>query len=85
MAAESRAKPIGAIGKRILGDVPRLPGGEGYLWVPDRGILDRVVIAAIRTFDSSRTSKRGVMAGAAARFAWSNEGVRSGLNETALR
>ena len=37
-------------GKRLLGDLPRLPGGEGYLWVPDRGILDRVVIAAIRTF-----------------------------------
>lgn len=64
-------------GKRLLGDLPRLPGGEGYLWVPDRGILDRVVVTAIRTFDSSRTSKRGVTAGAAARAR--REPVRDGI------
>ena len=46
-------------GKRILGDLPRLPRGEGYLWAPGRGILDRVAFPAIRTFDSSRTPKRG--------------------------
>jgi hypothetical protein len=46
-------------GKRILGDLPRLQRGEGYLWAPGRGILDRVAFPAIRTFDSSRTPKRG--------------------------
>ena len=28
-AARSRAKPIGGIGKHILGDLPRLPGRRG--------------------------------------------------------
>jgi hypothetical protein len=46
-------------GKRILGDLPRLQRGEGYLWAPAYGILDRVRFPAIRTFDSSRTPKRG--------------------------
>jgi hypothetical protein len=46
-------------GKRILGELPRLPRGEGYLWAPGRGILDRTVFPPIRTFDSSRTPKRG--------------------------
>jgi hypothetical protein len=46
-------------GKRILGDLPRLQRGEGYLWAPSYGILDRVGFPAIRTFDSSRTPKRG--------------------------
>jgi uncharacterized protein len=46
-------------GKRILGDLPRLQRGEGYLWAPGHGILNRVEFPAIRTFDSSRTPKRG--------------------------
>src|SRR5271169_3536388 len=46
-------------GKRILGDLPRLQRGEGYLWAPGRGILERTAIPAIRTFYSSRTPKRG--------------------------
>jgi hypothetical protein len=46
-------------GKRILGDLPRLQRGEGYLWAPGYGILDRVEFPPIRTFDSSRTPKRG--------------------------
>ena len=46
-------------GKRILGDLPRLQRGEGYLWAPGRGILEHAAFPAIRTFDSSRTPKRG--------------------------
>ena len=46
-------------GKRILGDLPRLQRGEGYLWAPGHGLLDRVRFPPIRTFDSSRTPKRG--------------------------
>jgi Helicase HerA, central domain len=46
-------------GKRILGDLPRLQRGEGYLWAPGHGILDRATFPLIRTFDSSRTPKRG--------------------------
>ncbi|HEX3523279.1 MAG TPA: hypothetical protein VHT52_14465 [Stellaceae bacterium] len=49
-------------GNRILGDLPRLQKGEGYLWAPRHGILERARFPAIRTFDSSRT----VAAGAAA-------------------
>jgi len=46
-------------GKRILGDLPRLERGEGYLWAPGHGILERASFPAIRTFDSPRTPKRG--------------------------
>ena len=46
-------------GKRILGDLPRLQRGEGYLWAPGHGLLKRVRFPPIRTFDSSCTPKRG--------------------------
>jgi hypothetical protein len=46
-------------GRRILGDLPRLQRGEGYLWAPGHELLDRVSFPPIRTFDSSRTPKRG--------------------------
>ena len=46
-------------GKRILGDLPRLQRGEGYLWAPSHSLLARISFPKIRTFDSSRTPKRG--------------------------
>ena len=46
-------------GKRILGDLPRLQRGEGYVWAPGHGLLGRVSFPPIGTFDSSRTPKRG--------------------------
>jgi uncharacterized protein len=46
-------------GKRILGDLPRLQRGEGYVWAPGHALLERVAFPPIRTFDSSRTPKRG--------------------------
>lgn len=46
-------------GKRILGDLPRLQRGEGYLWAPGYAVLERVAFPVIRTFDSSRAPRRG--------------------------
>jgi hypothetical protein len=46
-------------GKRILADLPRLSRGEGYIWAPSDGVLARVAFPLIRTYDSSRTPKRG--------------------------
>jgi len=46
-------------GKRILADLPKLARGEGYLWAPSDGVLARVAFPRIRTYDSSRTPKRG--------------------------
>jgi len=40
-------------------DLPRLQRGEGFLWAPGHRILERASFPAIRTFDSSRTPKRG--------------------------
>lgn len=48
-----------AEGKRILADLPKLARGEGYLWAPSDDVLTRVTFPEIRTFDSSRTPKRG--------------------------
>ena len=46
-------------GKGILGDLPRLQRGEGYLRAPGHGLLERFSFPPIRTFDSSSTPKRG--------------------------
>jgi hypothetical protein len=46
-------------GKRILGELPRLQQGEGYLWAPGHGVLRQVRFPTIHTFDSSRTPRRG--------------------------
>jgi len=46
-------------GKRILGDLPRLQRGEGYVWAPGYALLERISFPPIRTFDSSQTPKRG--------------------------
>lgn len=46
-------------GKRILGELPAMQRGQGVVWVPGRGILDTVAFPLKRTFDSSRTPKRG--------------------------
>jgi uncharacterized protein len=46
-------------GRRILADLPKLSRGEGYLGAPSDDVLARVVFPHIRTYDSSRTPKRG--------------------------
>ncbi len=47
-----------AEGKRILGALPRLGQGEGYVWAPSDGVLARVSFPRIHSFDSSRTPQR---------------------------
>jgi hypothetical protein len=51
-----------AEGKRILADLPRRGRGEGYVWAPRYGLLERVSFPAIGRFDS-----RGRRSGADAR------------------
>lgn len=45
--------------KKIKGDMPGLQRGQGIVWLPGRGVLDTVTFPKKRTFDSSRTPKRG--------------------------
>jgi len=52
-----------AEGKRILGALPRLARGEGWVWAPSDGVLARVAFPRIRTLDSSQTPRREVLAG----------------------
>jgi hypothetical protein len=47
-----------AEGRRILGALPRLACGEGWVWAPSDGVLARVVFPRIRTRDSSQTPWR---------------------------
>lgn len=49
-----------AEGKRILAELPKLPEGEGFVWVPHEGMLERVKFPPIATFDSSRSPEPGV-------------------------
>lgn len=44
-----------AAGKEVLNTLARLQLGEGWLWAPSLGILNRGRFAMFRTFDSSRT------------------------------
>lgn len=43
----------------VLASLPELPTGTAWVWSPLRGILDRVVVRRIRTFDSYATPKPG--------------------------
>jgi len=47
-----------AEGRRILGALPRLARGEGWVWAPSDSVLARVAFPRIRTFDSSQTPLR---------------------------
>ncbi len=47
-----------AEGRRILGALPRLMRGEGWIWAPSDGVLARVAFPRIRTLDSSQTPRR---------------------------
>jgi hypothetical protein len=40
-------------------NLPWLHRGEGYLWAPSHGLLKLIAFPPIRSFDSSRTPKRG--------------------------
>lgn len=48
-----------ADGKRILASLPTLTQGHGVVWIPARGIMAEAVFPKKKTFDSSRTPKRG--------------------------
>jgi len=44
--------------RRILGALPRLARGEGWMWAPGDGVLARVAFPRIRTLDTSQTPRR---------------------------
>jgi len=50
-------------GRRILGALPRLARGEGWVWAPGNDVLARVSFPRIRTLDSSQTPRREALAG----------------------
>ena len=52
-----------AEGRRILGALPQLRRGEGWVWAPGEGVLAQVSFPRILTLDSSQTPKREVQAG----------------------
>jgi len=51
-----------AEGRRILGALPRLGRGQGWVWAPSDGVLARVSFPRIRTLDSSQTPRREAQA-----------------------
>ena len=51
-------------GQRILGALPRLARGEGWVWAPADGVLAQVAFPPIRTLDSSQTPRRDRQVGA---------------------
>lgn len=42
-------------GKEIVASLPQLKTGEGYIWAPELGILEKMKFPKISTFDSSAT------------------------------
>jgi len=52
-----------AEGRRILGALPRLARGEGWVWAPGNDVLARMSFPSIRTLDSSQTPRRETLAG----------------------
>jgi len=41
----------------VLGSLPKLPQGEGWVWYPEGDLLTRVKFPKLQTFDSSRSPK----------------------------
>ena len=58
-----------AEGRRILAALPRLTRGEGWVWAPSDGILEKVAFPRIRTLDSSATPVRDEKVGTPGRLA----------------
>lgn len=52
--------------KAMRADLPALERGSGMVWIPARGMFEKVAFPAKFTFDSSRTPKRGEKKSAAA-------------------
>lgn len=50
-------------GRRVLDSLAGLGRGEGWIWYPEGGHLQRVTFPRIRTYDSSRTPEHGAKAG----------------------
>lgn len=48
-----------AAARDVLASLPKLQRGEGVVWLPRHGILHQVKFPKNKTFDSSRTPKRG--------------------------
>lgn len=53
-----------AEGRRILGALPQLRRGQGWVWAPGEGVLAPVSFPPIRTLDSSQTPVRRIQSGA---------------------
>lgn len=45
--------------KALSADLPGLPTGTGYVWIPAAGRIERIAFPANATFDSSRTPRHG--------------------------
>ena len=52
-----------AEGRRILGALPQLRRGQGWVWAPGNGVLAQVSFPRILTLDSSQTPRREVEVG----------------------
>ncbi len=50
-------------GRRILGALPQLRRGEGWVWAPGEGVLAPVSFPRISTLDSSQTPRRDALPG----------------------
>jgi len=47
------------VGKEVLGSLSKLQRGEGWVWSPEHGVLERTTFPPLTTFDSSRTPEDG--------------------------
>jgi hypothetical protein len=48
-----------ALGKKVLSALPGLDTGEGFVWSPQAGVLEKVRFPEITTLDTSRTPEHG--------------------------
>jgi hypothetical protein len=46
-------------GKEVLNSLANMQRGEGWVWYPEGGFLERMKFPAIKTFDSSATPTDG--------------------------
>lgn len=46
-------------GKEVIASLPSLKLGEGWVWAPEQGVLERVKFPRIKTYDSSKSPDEG--------------------------
>lgn len=68
-------------GRKVVDSLPKLARGEGWIWAPEQGVLERAKFPAIKTYDSMRAPEDGEDDAPASWAEVDLDDIRSGMSE----